>query len=263
MLAVLLVTLVCLVFGHYYIPRQQHSSYFETIGFRYDNLMISIISSIVLMIIFYIGPISCQICLFFLELFYEIDHKGSMKRRSSSIHPSFILREYFQNAFEQYSRIILFRNLVFAPITEEVVFRCLNIAILINEYPKAQIIWIAPLFFGVAHLHHMYNNIRSGMPIFDATIQSTLQLSYTYIFGVIASILLIETNNVFAPISSHVFCNYQGLPDISFMNKPNISYASSKLSCLYPWRYLFLVLHGLGLILFSFALYPILQLVSN
>ncbi|XP_052621791.1 CAAX prenyl protease 2 [Lactuca sativa] len=38
------------------------------------------------------------------------------------------------------------------------------------------------------------------------------QLGYTVIFGLYASFLFVRTGHIAAPLVSHVFCNFMGLP---------------------------------------------------
>jgi prenyl protein peptidase len=66
---------------------------------------------------------------------------------------------------------LVLRNLVIAPITEELVFRGCMVPLLLPHLGYGyQLSWITPLFFGVAHLHHML----AGVPI----PQVVMQLGY-------------------------------------------------------------------------------------
>jgi prenyl protein peptidase len=118
-----------------------------------------------------------------------------------------------------------------------------------------------PVFFSMAHVHHAYERWREGLPLTTILIQVTIQASYTYIFGVISVILLVRAGHIGSCLISHVICNFMGLPNIEFMVEG--SPASSGYRSLYRYRYPLLCLHGLGLILFAWALYPVTESLSK
>lgn len=162
--------------------------------------------------------------------------------------------------------LLHYRNLLHAPITEEVAFRSLMILVLSssctgdsNQHMQRDgcmlnVALFTPAWFAIAHVHHLLEKLFvAKMSLTSAVLSTVIQLSYTSIFGLIASYLYISTGNIFSPIVSHVMCNFFGLPDIGFLNPPR-SPNSNYLSFLYPYRYALLFLHALGLILFSFLL---------
>jgi hypothetical protein len=219
--------------------------------------------------------------------------------------------------------MIILRNIVLAPITEEIVFRALMIPPLASHYyfnydrtplikkygslkpegfvltpPRTlpfldlspwKIILTCPLFFALAHLHHCYEKIRQGERVSRALTSTLIQATYTTIFGGIAALLFMRTNSVLAPIVSHVVCNLVGLPDVGFLVPPptasrrvknpftldkvttlaplhgdgeednNMTNHShrSEYSGLYGYRYLLLLVHVGGLVLFGLAVDPL------
>jgi membrane protease YdiL (CAAX protease family) len=73
---------------------------------------------------------------------------------------------------------------------------------------------IAPLFFGVAHLHHIYQFIvHEGVPIPQAVASAAFQFVYTTLFGWYSAFLFVCTGSVLAPTFAHCFCNAMGFPD--------------------------------------------------
>jgi membrane protease YdiL (CAAX protease family) len=158
--------------------------------------------------------------------------------------------------------MIFLRNLVAAPITEELVFRGLLVPILTigyasikdasgeHVYTPFSVMIRVPLWFAMAHVHHLIEKIRSGEKLTFVILGTLLQMTYTSIFGCIAAAFLMRTGNIYAPIASHMFCNYWGLPNTDFMSPPSKN-RRSDLAFMYPYRYLLLVMHGLGLVLFS------------
>lgn len=158
--------------------------------------------------------------------------------------------------------LIFLRNLIAAPITEELVFRGLLVPILtiayssvkddagVSIYTPFSVMVRCPLWFAMAHIHHLIERLRMGEKISFAIIGTMLQIIYTSIFGGIAAGFLMRTGNIYAPIASHMFCNYWGLPDLGFMSPPRKNFHSD-LAFLYPYRYFLLGVHAAGLILFS------------
>uniref|UniRef100_A0A3Q4M0V5 CAAX prenyl protease 2 n=1 Tax=Neolamprologus brichardi TaxID=32507 RepID=A0A3Q4M0V5_NEOBR len=87
------------------------------------------------------------------------------------------------------------RNQVVAPVTEELVFRGAMLPMLVPCTGPTGAIVTAPLFFGVAHFHHVIEEQRLGKESM--------------------SVILLVAGHVVGPVLCHSFCNSQGLPDIS------------------------------------------------
>ena len=157
---------------------------------------------------------------------------------------------------------MIMRNFITAPVTEEIVFRGLLVPLMIfayaafrsddggHVYSPFSIIIRSPIWFGVAHLHHIVEKLRSGERVLVAVLSTLIQLTYTSIFGAIAAAFLIQTGNILAPITSHIFCNFWGLPNLEFV-KPPIEFRNSTLAYLYPYRHVLISVHLLGLIMFA------------
>ena len=45
-------------------------------------------------------------------------------------------------------------------------------------------------------------------------IRTVIQLAYTTLFGYHCAFLFLRTGSVYPPLSSHMFCNFMGLPQI-------------------------------------------------
>jgi membrane protease YdiL (CAAX protease family) len=101
------------------------------------------------------------------------------------------------------TRILAFRNYVVAPVVEEIVFRRQALLTWACTPELYQIFGPAALF-SLAHLHHA-RTVGWGVVL--------VQLAYTLVFGVYATVLHVRTGSVFAPITAHVICNYLELPD--------------------------------------------------
>ena len=76
------------------------------------------------------------------------------------------------------------RDLLVAPVTEEVVFRGGACAVMARAgWSRAAVTYLSPLGFGVAHLHHLIEARRRGVPLARAVLSAAAQLSYTTVFG--------------------------------------------------------------------------------
>lgn len=131
--------------------------------------------------------------------------------------------------------ILFVRNLIAAPIAEEVVFRGCLVPLLLPCF-GTKAIFIAPLFFGVAHLHHYFSGIPFPVVAF--------QFLYTSVFGAFSAALFVRTGTILGPIVSHAFCNFMGFPAFG-------EAASS------PHRWLLLGTYVGGLVAFGMLFMPL------
>ncbi|PWA23006.1 hypothetical protein CCH79_00002408, partial [Gambusia affinis] len=111
------------------------------------------------------------------------------------------------------------RSQVVAPVTEELVFRGAMLPMLVPCTGATAVIFIAPLFFGVAHLHHIIEELHLGKDNVRA--------------------IFLGAGHIVGPVLCHSFCNSQGLPDIgSALSRPQ---RSAVLICYLTGVLLFLV----------------------
>ena len=131
---------------------------------------------------------------------------------------------------------------------------------------------MCPLYFALAHVHHLIEKVRNGTTLVPALLGTLVQMSYTSIFGIIAALLFMRTGSIFPPIISHIICNYASLPDTGFMYPPptlkstlshnnsnNSNANQSEYSCLYAYRQSLIVIHIGGLVFFVVFIMPITQ----
>lgn len=110
--------------------------------------------------------------------------------------------------------IYWWRTFVVGPGSEELVFRACMCPVLQRAgFSRVGICFLAPMFFGVAHLHHYYE-LRKTYPAKKAALGVLFQFCYTYFFGVYACFLFMKTKCIYACILAHAFCNYMGFPDL-------------------------------------------------
>jgi prenyl protein peptidase len=150
------------------------------------------------------------------------------------------------NPVTQTERWCNIRNMVVAPVTEEIVFRgCMVPALLATGMTPLKTALVAPLFFGVAHAHHAILRFRQGERLGRVLIITLFQFTYTSLFGSYAAYALIRTGSVAAVVVSHAYCNWMGLPDMSFLQTR---------SPLYRHRTVLVAMYVLGAFAFKFGL---------
>lgn len=143
------------------------------------------------------------------------------------------------------------RNLFTAPFLEEFVFRACMVPLLRQSLSNntTMIVWITPLFFGVAHAHHAFLKWREKQPWKLILLSSIFQLLYTTLFGAYATYVFLRTNSLLAIAISHQYCNYMGLPDLSFL-QPQFG----RLSLIYRHRWFLVFSYVFGFAVFVYGL---------
>ncbi|XP_049584599.1 CAAX prenyl protease 2 [Syngnathus scovelli] len=136
------------------------------------------------------------------------------------------------------------RNQVVAPLTEELVFRACMLPMLVPCFGPALAILTCPLFFGVAHFHHVIELLRFRQGTLSGIFLSAVfQFSYTAVFGAYTAFVLMRTGHLVGPVLCHSFCNYMGFPAISAALE-------------HPHRHTVLSSYLLGVLLFFLFLFP-------
>ena len=170
--------------------------YLKIIGLRpeFKNQMKSCFHSLALIGTLFLGPL-LQICL----------------GNSSEGEGASPFDHYFEN-----SLWVSFKNLVIAPITEETVYRACLVPLLYKFFSAKQLIYITPIFFGTAHIHHLYHKIIVEKKPWMVSLLITLfQFTYTTIFGSISTFLYLKTASLPAVALIHSFCNLVSFPDFA------------------------------------------------
>ncbi|KAJ8613109.1 hypothetical protein CTAYLR_004785 [Chrysophaeum taylorii] len=158
------------------------------------------------------------------------------------------------------------RNLLVGPVSEEIVFRACMVPLLLEagfSLPRA--VFVSPLFFGVAHLHHLKRHIvEDRMSVAVALAHTALQFAYTTLFGIFTAFLFVRTAHLAAAVASHVFCNYAGLPDLGFLWPPakrDLRWLSARDRAaavfLHSHKPALLAAYGFGILLFALSLFPL------
>ncbi|KAH7089573.1 hypothetical protein FB567DRAFT_521036 [Paraphoma chrysanthemicola] len=120
-----------------------------------------------------------------------------------------------RGVYESLSSWIGYRNYVVGPVSEELVWRSFIVPLhVLGQFSGNKIVFLTPLYFGIAHLHHLYEfRITHGeVPLFVAVLRSLFQFTYTSLFGFFATFVYLRTGNVYTCMLAHTFCNWMGLP---------------------------------------------------
>ncbi|POY75739.1 hypothetical protein BMF94_1149 [Rhodotorula taiwanensis] len=113
------------------------------------------------------------------------------------------------------------RTYIVGPLTEELTFRSCVVAVsALAGWSPVKLVFLTPLWFGLAHVHHAWETYVAGgrtrQALIRGTLQSTFQFAYTTIFGWYASFLFLRTGSTIPPFLAHVFCNVMGIPPLGW-----------------------------------------------
>lgn len=127
-----------------------------------------------------------------------------------------VFKAYINASLSEFSFDIALRNYLVAPFVEEFVFRACMLPMLMASMGMKIGVLVCPLFFGVAHIHHLIEWYRwRERPFTEALLVTIVQLCYTSLFGLYSAFLFVRTGHLISPVISHVYCNIMGLPDIN------------------------------------------------
>ncbi|KAK7073109.1 CAAX prenyl protease [Halocaridina rubra] len=198
-------------------------------GLRLEGIIPALICPLILTFILFLGPI--------IQSHHTVPITSTLRMYLDPL--------YWYNTAQN---PIWWRNQVVAPFSEEFTFRACMLPILLQCFSPAKAIFVAPLFFGVAHLHHALDRHRLGIDLPAVLLISCFQFLYTSVFGFYSSFLFIRTGHFLPLFAVHAFCNHMGLPELKDMwCKPP------------PLRNRLLVCHILGLVFWYLLLYPLTE----
>lgn len=130
----------------------------EIMGFRMKGIFVAIFVPLLLTATLFLGPI-CAIII-------------------NGVWKSYLEPVYWLDCFKN---ILWIRNHIVAPLSEEFTFRACMMPLLLQSYRPTTAVLLTPLFFGVAHLHHNIERVRSGMDWKTALIVSSKFHHYSFV----------------------------------------------------------------------------------
>ncbi|XP_071079681.1 CAAX prenyl protease 2-like [Haliotis cracherodii] len=188
----LLVPPMLWIFSEYQESDQGHGL-LSWLGIRFWGFLPALFVPLILTMVLFMGPLAL----------HYID----------GVFRLYLEPRYWTNSL---SNLIWIRNHIVAPFSEEFIFRACMLPILVPAFGPGTSIFLCPLFFGVAHFHHMIEKVIQGQQeVLEAFKQSVFQLFYTTIFGAYSAFLFLRTGHLMAPVIAHAFCNHMGFPAFS------------------------------------------------
>uniref|UniRef100_A0A834RE66 RNA-binding protein 48 n=1 Tax=Sarcoptes scabiei TaxID=52283 RepID=A0A834RE66_SARSC len=114
--------------------------------------------------------------------------------------------------FENYQFLNFFRQYIFAPLSEELLFRGVLLALLVPFWSKTSAIFISSSSLMHIHTFIVTSFLRKKINLNESFVV-TIQCLYTFLFGLIASVNYLWSGNLITPILLHFLCNLIGLPE--------------------------------------------------
>ncbi|TMW68492.1 hypothetical protein Poli38472_005960 [Pythium oligandrum] len=228
------------VLAMFYEYDEDSISFAEWLGIRVEGLLPALIIPLVVTAVLFAGSLVASI-LRLVSVSKQFQHGGMwLALKNSALYYSIT-----------HDKLPSLRNYILGPLTEEFVFRSCMVPLLIcADFSAKQIILGSPLTFGVAHLHHFVEHLKSGRSIKEALLIVGFQLMYTSLFGAYATFVYLRTGHFISIFLIHIFCNVMGFPDLSFFSPE---------STLHPFRAVILGTYFAGIYFFSVLLMPLTE----
>lgn len=212
------------VVGFWGSEDQHGPTLYEWLGLRTEGLFLATVLPLLVTMLLFFGPLTLL----------AFDYLQGSKSLSD-------LTQHFRG-----DRFwITVRNYSLGPLCEDIVFRsCICTLMYHSGLCTTKVIWLSPLFFGPAHLHHIVCSVLAyGYSVSQAVLNGVFQLAYTTVFGALAGYLFLRTGHLAAPLASHIFCNMMGPPTLGWLLNRSHPH--------YGLRYVHLAAHIAGVILFA------------
>ncbi|KAI5633042.1 CAAX protease self-immunity domain-containing protein [Phthorimaea operculella] len=163
---------------------------YDQLGLRWSGLIQASVLPLLLTAILFLGPLTMQAL--------------------SGIWKIYAEPVYWLSSWQD---LVWVRNHVMAPLSEEWVFRACMMPLLLQCLDPMTAVFVGPVLFGIAHFHHMFEQMKAGYDFKTALMISTFQFTYTSLFGAYSAYLFLRTGHFVAPLVAHMFCNHMGFPN--------------------------------------------------
>ncbi|XP_047033863.1 CAAX prenyl protease 2 [Helicoverpa zea] len=181
-------------FVQYFFTREtlNKGDLFMQLGLRWSGLIPALVGPLFLTATLFLGPLTMQFLSGIWKLYAE---------------PMYWLASW--------QDLVWVRNHFMAPLSEEWVFRACMVPLLLQCVEPMTAVFVGPLLFGIAHFHHMYEQIKAGFIFKTALLVSSFQFTYTTLFGAYSAFLFLRTGHFVSPLIAHMFCNHMGFPNFN------------------------------------------------
>ncbi|CDO93468.1 unnamed protein product [Kluyveromyces dobzhanskii CBS 2104] len=140
--------------------------------------------------------------------------------------PDKSLSDIVPDIMYEFSNVWGVRDYIFGPVTEELFYTSMMLVIYLRlgfseHYDATYLKLVVPNLFGIAHLHHAYEQYSLGlMNLVNIVFITLLQMSYTWLFGSFTNHLFLNSaGNLWSCVLIHTFCNFMGLPQGNTFSK--------------------------------------------
>ncbi|KAG7765203.1 hypothetical protein KL931_004507 [Ogataea haglerorum] len=124
--------------------------------------------------------------------------------------------EVIYRDFKSLEPLHFLRNIVIAPITEEITYTASILGFygpFLHSPARSKIIYLSPLLFGLAHITHAYDSWRHERAPIAAILASLLfRTLYTTFFGILTNLIFVNSHSVWTCVVAHCWCNFMGFP---------------------------------------------------
>ncbi|XP_049877996.1 CAAX prenyl protease 2 [Pectinophora gossypiella] len=165
---------------------------YDQLGLRAPGFINALILPLVLTAVLFLGPLTMQFL--------------------SGIWTIYRAPAYWWSSWHD---LVWVRNHVMAPLSEEWVFRACMMPLLLQCLEPMTAVFVGPVLFGIAHFHHMFEQMKAGFEFKTALMISSFQFMYTSLFGAYSAYLFLRTGHFIAPLMAHMFCNHMGFPNFA------------------------------------------------
>jgi prenyl protein peptidase len=124
-----------------------------------------------------------------------------------------LVQDYFSDGYLALPKLEIARQLVVAPIGEEVIYRAFTCTYWERGGLSAfAIIFVSPVLFGLSHFHHFFLGIGSAA---RRLAESLFQCGFTTVFGWWVAFLWYRSHDFLLVGAAHCFCNWMRFPNFS------------------------------------------------
>ena len=185
----------------------------STLGFRLPGLVLAFIVPVILVHCVYFGAFMLVI-----QRWMSLSKSGSESGKSSDEKPQSLERQAYDEVFPyRFDTWLEFsRDVVIAPLTEELVFRCVNIPVLLLAgFEQDPAVAASAAIFSASHIPVILG---------ASAVEAGGQLVYTFVFGIVIGYSFVRTRQFAFVWIAHALCNFYNVPDMQL--SPGIIVAS-------------------------------------